>query len=196
MSNFKLPHWAQLVLAFAVVGITWLMQQSSAGNLVLPATLVTVLVAVKTVIGLFSDAVDTSGGSGPKAYAGSLKPNYSSAPSAPPKSFRATLLFPATAVLLMGCTAAFFPTLDKVEQLVLNDLAAGKTPEQVEADVATLLCGSNVAPLCVDAVVVVNDVVTVLVDTGVLAKNPVALATAQKILTAEHAKIAARGFGR
>lgn len=56
----KLPHWAQLLLAFAVVALTWVMQQASAGNLVLPAMAITVLTIVKTAIGMLSDSMKTS----------------------------------------------------------------------------------------------------------------------------------------
>jgi hypothetical protein len=99
---------------------------------------------------------------------------------------------------LPGCStlAAAFPELDKIEQLVATDLAAGKTAEQIEADVAVLVCPNSVATLCVDAVVVVNDAVAFLIDTGVFANKPASLAAAKALLSVEHAKLAARGIAR
>lgn len=107
----------------------------------------------------------------------------------------------ALCAYVSGCKQieAVFPELDRVEQIVATDLGAGKTPEQIEADVAVLLCGgadSGAAPLCVDAVIVVNDAVAFLIDTGVLATNPAALAHAKTVLGAEHSKLAARGIAR
>ena len=96
------------------------------------------------------------------------------------------------AALLMGCTqlTAFFPELDKIEQIVATDLAAGKTPEQIEADVVTSMCPTSAAPLCVDGVVVLNDVVTWLIDSGVLKGQ--ALANAKAVQSAARVKLAAR----
>ncbi len=95
------------------------------------------------------------------------------------------------ALALVAC-GANFPSLDKIEQTVLTDLAAGKSPEQIEADVAAIMCGPGAAPLCIDAVVVVNDAIAFLLHTGILDKNPVALGNAQHALSVERGKIAAR----
>jgi len=57
MGNLKLPHWAQLVLAFASVAVVWVMQRNASGDLVLPAAAVSALTIINTVIGLFSAQV-------------------------------------------------------------------------------------------------------------------------------------------
>jgi len=54
LSNLKLPHWAQLAIALAVIVVTWVMNEQASGALVLPAAVVSVLTVVKTVLGLFS----------------------------------------------------------------------------------------------------------------------------------------------
>jgi ABC-type transport system involved in cytochrome bd biosynthesis fused ATPase/permease subunit len=53
----KLPHWAQVTLGLAVVVVTWVVQQQSAGNLTLPAAAVTVLTTLNTFMGLVSPSV-------------------------------------------------------------------------------------------------------------------------------------------
>jgi hypothetical protein len=95
-------------------------------------------------------------------------------------------------LLLTNCSTlqAFFPTLDKIEQIVATDLAAGKTDVQIEADVATLLCPSQAATLCTDAVVVLNDVLAFLIDSGTLGGQQ--LANAKSLQGVERAKLAAR----
>jgi hypothetical protein len=54
--NLKLPHWAQLTLALTIVIVTWTVQQTQAGNLVLPATVISVLTLVSTVLGILSSS--------------------------------------------------------------------------------------------------------------------------------------------
>lgn len=101
----------------------------------------------------------------------------------------------ATLLLSISCAQwqAIYPELDKIEQIVAADLAAGKALVQIEADVAALLCGSSAAPLCVDIVVVVNDAISFLINTGILAKRePAAMPYAQRMLAEEQTKIAAR----
>jgi hypothetical protein len=51
----KLPHWAALALALAMVVVTWLMNESTNGQLVLPAAVLTGLTVVKTVLQMFTD---------------------------------------------------------------------------------------------------------------------------------------------
>jgi hypothetical protein len=62
------------------------------------------------------------------------------------------------------CTPAQQAVETKVEQTILADLAAGKNLAQIETDVATLLAGQPGA----DAVIVVNDVLAMLIDLGVI----------------------------
>lgn len=59
-TGMKLPHWAQLALALAVVVITWVMNANASGQLVLPALLVTILTIAKTAIGMLTDSVPTA----------------------------------------------------------------------------------------------------------------------------------------
>lgn len=47
LSNFKMPHWAQLLIAALIVAVTWIMAQQASGDLTLPATAVTVLTLLK-----------------------------------------------------------------------------------------------------------------------------------------------------
>jgi hypothetical protein len=56
----KLPHWAQLTLGLAVIIITWVMQKQASGDLTLPAIVMTVLVTIKTAIGLLTDGIPTA----------------------------------------------------------------------------------------------------------------------------------------
>lgn len=99
------------------------------------------------------------------------------------------------AVVLVGClavlpgchlTPAQQAEETQIENVVIADLAAGKTPEQTEADVAKILAGQ----LGVDVVVVLNDVLQYLIDIGVISKD---LLPRAKAMTASlHATIAAR----
>lgn len=56
MSKFKLklPHYLQIGIGLAVLIITWVVQQQSAGQLALPAATITALVLAKTVLGVLS----------------------------------------------------------------------------------------------------------------------------------------------
>lgn len=87
--------------------------------------------------------------------------------------------------LYFGCAQiqAAFPQLDKIEQVVLADLTAGKTAVQIESDVAGLLAGKTGTEI----VVIVNDVITVLIDAGVIPPGVIPQAVA--VQTAERAKL-------
>ena len=50
--KLTLPHYVMLGLGLATVVLTWVMQQESSGALVLPATVVSALVVLKTIIGI------------------------------------------------------------------------------------------------------------------------------------------------
>jgi hypothetical protein len=87
-----------------------------------------------------------------------------------------------------SCKGVNFPQLDKVEQIVLNDLAScGATPacvQQMESDVATLIAGQAGA----DAVKLLNDALTLLVDAGLVPAD--LLPKARSVLATEHLKLA------
>ena len=81
------------------------------------------------------------------------------------------------AVHLAGCqqVEAAFPALEKIEQTVAADLAAGKTDEQMASDVCADLGGSaSTDAACADAVTLVQDAVTLLVDSGALSGSALA----------------------
>ena len=56
--KLTLPHYVMLGLGLATVVLTWVMQQESSGALVLPATVVSALVVLKTIIGIFSTSAN------------------------------------------------------------------------------------------------------------------------------------------
>jgi hypothetical protein len=85
-------------------------------------------------------------------------------------------------VMLLGlipaaCTPAQQALEAKVEQMILNDLAAGKTATQIEADIGQLVAGQPGA----DAVVILNDALAFLIDIGVI--PPGFIPQAQAMLT-------------
>jgi hypothetical protein len=55
----------------------------------------------------------------------------------------------------------------KIEQVVLDDLAAGKTRVQIEVDVGNALAGQPGA----DVAIVLEDVLTFLIDAGYIPPN-------------------------
>jgi hypothetical protein len=62
---------------------------------------------------------------------------------------------------------AAFPTLQKIEQTIANDLQAGAGDEQMAADVCSDLGGTALTDaICAGAAGIVTDVVTLLVDSG------------------------------
>lgn len=90
-------------------------------------------------------------------------------------------------ILVMdACSPAEQAIEAKIEQTILNDLATGKTLEQVETDVAVLLVGQPGA----DIVVIVNDALAFLIDIHAIPAN--ILPQAQTMLAQEHAKLTAR----
>jgi hypothetical protein len=56
--KLTLPHYFQIGLGLVAVILTWVMQQNSSGALVLPAAVVSALVVLKTVIGVFSTSAN------------------------------------------------------------------------------------------------------------------------------------------
>ena len=92
--------------------------------------------------------------------------------------------------LIEGChlTPAQQAEEIQIENVVMTDLAAGDTAEQIESDVAKILVGQ----IGVDVVVVVNDVLQYLIDIG---KIPANLLTRAKTMSASlHVTIAARAL--
>jgi len=67
----------------------------------------------------------------------------------------------------VGCTPAQQAMFSKVEQVVLDDLAAGKTRAQIEVDVGNALAGQPGA----DVAIVLEDVLTFLIDAGYVPAN-------------------------
>jgi hypothetical protein len=94
-------------------------------------------------------------------------------------------------LIFSGCQqfSAMFPQLDKIEQIIVQDLQAGKSAEQIEIDVGQLLAGQA----GVDVVVVINDVITVLIDSGLIPKG--IIPQAKQLQAAERLKLAARAQG-
>lgn len=93
-----------------------------------------------------------------------------------------------------GCKGAQFPSLDKVEQVVLDDLmscgTSAKCISQMETDVATLVAQGLLGPDAgTDAVVLVKDALQALIDFGVL--PPDVLPKARAALQTEKIKLAA-----
>jgi hypothetical protein len=83
------------------------------------------------------------------------------------------------ALVLVGCNQPVFPTLQTIEQTVAADLAAGKTDQQMASDVCADLGGTATTDaVCADAVTLVQDAVTILIDSGALAEP--AMANAKK----------------
>lgn len=139
----------------------------------------------------------SKGGGGPAA-----PPAPPPAPPAPPKAPTmqmgiGALAFGVLVTLIVlfgpGCTGAAAPVFSAVEQVVLDDLNAGKTVAQIEVDVARVL-GNAVADggggVAVDIVTVVQDAVALLIDAGVVPESVVPYA--KTVLGSERAKLAAR----
>lgn len=82
----------------------------------------------------------------------------------PPAALRVGLAGAALIGLNASCAPAQQAVEAKVEQVILDDLAAGKTLPQIEADVAQLVAGQPGA----DAAIIVNDVLAFLIDIGVI----------------------------
>jgi hypothetical protein len=68
---------------------------------------------------------------------------------------------------VVACTPAQGAMFSKIEQVVLDDLAAGKTRVQIEVDVGNALAGQPGA----DVAIVLEDVLTFLIDAGYIPPN-------------------------
>jgi hypothetical protein len=104
-------------------------------------------------------------------------PNSPPKPPSPPAGLAvfAMFLLSATTVIGIGgvtitttsCTPAQQALEAKIEQTVLADLAAGKTRQQIEVDIGTLVAGQTGA----DIALIVDDAIIVLIDIGVIPPN-------------------------
>ena len=56
----RIPHWASVLIALAVVIIAWVVQQNTAGNLVLPVVVISVLTLVQPLLAALSPSAVTS----------------------------------------------------------------------------------------------------------------------------------------
>jgi hypothetical protein len=88
-------------------------------------------------------------------------------PPGPPVAMRVGLATLLGFGLIACGTPAQQAVEAKVEQTVLADIVAGKTLQQIEADVAQLVAGQPGA----DAVIITNDILAFLVDIGVIPPN-------------------------
>ena len=73
------------------------------------------------------------------------------------------------AVALVACNQPVLPTVDKILNVVSADLQAGDSDPQIASDVCKALGGS--APtdaVCADVTVLVEDAVTILIDSGAI----------------------------
>jgi hypothetical protein len=72
-------------------------------------------------------------------------------------------------ITILACKGPVFPTLTAIEQTVVQDLQAGKSDAQIASDVcADLGGGAATDAACAGVETVVADIITVLIDTGVL----------------------------
>jgi len=172
--HMRLPHWLQLALAFLGVAITWVIQQTTAGNLTLPAVAITVLTALNTTIGLFTDSVQ--GASDAKrglAAAG--------------KALVVLALLGLVGASQTACTPAQSATIKvdfaKVEQVILDGLKNGQDLHLIELAVGALV------PHGADVDAIINEAIQLLHDTNVI--PPDVLPAAQ----ARQAEIAGKALG-
>jgi hypothetical protein len=146
----KLPHWASVLIALAVVIIAWVLQQNSTGNIVLPVVAVTILSLIQPLLAALSPSVVNS--TNVKAVA--------------VKAATGVLMLVGV-VVLAGCKGPVFPVLESIEQTVATDLASGASDEQMASDVCKDLGGSALTDsVCAGAAAIVTDVVAALVESG------------------------------
>lgn len=156
MSNLKLPHWAQMLIALAAVVVTWIMQQSAAGTLVLPAVAMTALVVLNTIIGILSPSAKPS-------------VNASAVKAAAATTILLLALGAGIVTTQTACAQPVLPTIVKVEQVVEADLAAGVSDSQLASDVCKALGGSATTDaICANVPALISDAVALIIDSGVL----------------------------
>lgn len=75
----------------------------------------------------------------------------------------------ALAVTTPACKGPVFPVIDGIANVVAVDLAEGKTDEQIASDVCQFLGGtSSTDAACGNVEALIQDAITLLIDTGVL----------------------------
>lgn len=91
-----------------------------------------------------------------------------------------------TATVTAGCTPTQQAVATQIENVVLADLAANKSLEQIETDVAAIVIPGNAGA---DIVAIVNEAIQFLIDLGVISGALVPKAQAmQTALAAKHAQ--------
>ena len=208
------PNWLPLFsgLAGAVITVDAAMQGGSTLTAALPAGFLGLvgggffdgLVAAifgspanapmwaKFIVGIIDDVSGGGGGGGASA---NLKTPAVNVPAPkPPTSSRIRGLVAAAGLLVIvcivpACKGPVIPTILDVVQVVENDLKAGDSPPQIDSDVCAALGGSALTDaICGGVTVLVEDVITLLMDGGALKSNPKAMAAAAAYHTA-HATV-------
>jgi hypothetical protein len=87
-------------------------------------------------------------------------------------------------ITYLACTPAQTAEWQEVEQTVLTDFNAGKTAEQIEADVAKIVIPGNASA---DVVAILNDALSLLIDSGAI--QDIALARAKAMQVALAARV-------
>jgi hypothetical protein len=57
MQNLKVGHWVQMALGLVLLVLTWVLDQQAHGALALPASVMSALLVLKTVLGLLTPSV-------------------------------------------------------------------------------------------------------------------------------------------
>ena len=128
----KLPHWTQLLLAMVKIVIAQVLAWNGSGALQVPMQLVTALTIANTLIGMLSDSVQTG-----------VRQKIAAAASRSLSLFVLVLFTASTS----GCgyVQPILPELTRLEGVIVSDLAAGDTDEQIASDVCRAL-GALVPP--------------------------------------------------
>jgi hypothetical protein len=138
--SLKLPHYFKIGLGLVGLILTWVVQQTNAGDLVIPATAMSVILVLKTLIGVLSTSADPSKNTAAVLAQSALR----------------TLCILSVCVFALGvagCPAAV-PVVGPGTACVgavVEDAVAGKTLAQILADPALSSC-----------VTTVEDVITIL----------------------------------
>jgi hypothetical protein len=121
--NVKAPHYLQIALSLASVIVVWAVQQTTAGNLVLPAAVISALTLVQTVLGLFSTSVSSSRNAAAAVAASALR------------TLMVVSMVALTGVLVAACPAAV-PIVGPAADCgvaIIEDAVAGMSVAQIVA---------------------------------------------------------------
>ena len=163
--SLKLPHYFQIGLGLAGVILTWVVQQTTSGDLVLPASVMSVILVLKTLIGVLST---------------SAVPGKNTAAVLAQSALRTLCLLSVVvfaAAAIAGCPQAV-PVVGPGSACVgavVEDAVAGKSIAQILADPSLSSC-----------VTTVEDVVTIL-----LGSSDPRVATSQALAEAKAHRAAA-----